>query len=232
MKITMVHGQNHKGSTYQIGRILAEQLAREEEITEFFLPRDLNHFCLGCYACVEEETACPFYQQKKQLADAMEAADVLIFTTPNYCMAPSGPMKAMIDLFFQYWIPHRPRQAMFFKKAVVIATTAGMGARQAIGPVKRTLKYWGVPYVKSYGLAVQAAGWTEVSAQKKRKIETDMAALAKRVRTEKAGKPSLYIRLLFQMMVLTRRKPEDQTAEKKYWAEHGWLEKKRPWRLS
>ena len=139
MKITIRHGQNHKGSTYHIGRILAELLEQEENITEFFLPRDLNHFCLGCYTCIEDEGKCPFYEEKKRIADAMETADLLIFTTPNYCMAPSAPLKAFIDLFYQYWIPHRPRKCMFSKKAVVISTTAGAGAGQAIKTVKRTL---------------------------------------------------------------------------------------------
>lgn len=36
MKITMIHGQNHKGSTYHIGRMLAETLETEDNITEFF----------------------------------------------------------------------------------------------------------------------------------------------------------------------------------------------------
>ena len=54
MKITIIHGQNHKGSSYHIGRILAEKLAGEQEITEFFLPRDLNHFCLGCCTCIAD----------------------------------------------------------------------------------------------------------------------------------------------------------------------------------
>ncbi len=36
-------------------------LASEQEITEFFLPRDLEHHCLGCYACLEDETKCPFF---------------------------------------------------------------------------------------------------------------------------------------------------------------------------
>lgn len=43
-----------------MGRILADKLAEEEDIIEFFLPRDLNHFCLGCYSCIEDETKCPF----------------------------------------------------------------------------------------------------------------------------------------------------------------------------
>lgn len=55
MKIVMIHGQNHKGSTYHISRMLSEQLAEEKDIREFFLPKDLNHFCLGCYTCMDKE---------------------------------------------------------------------------------------------------------------------------------------------------------------------------------
>ena len=34
MKIAMIHGQNHRGSTYHIGAIAAEKLGGE--VTEFF----------------------------------------------------------------------------------------------------------------------------------------------------------------------------------------------------
>ena len=40
MNIVIINGQNHKGSTYHIGRMLAERVGGN--ITEFFLPRD---FC-------------------------------------------------------------------------------------------------------------------------------------------------------------------------------------------
>ena len=42
MKITMVHGQNHKGSTYHIGKMLADKLGGE--VTEFFLPKRFRAF--------------------------------------------------------------------------------------------------------------------------------------------------------------------------------------------
>lgn len=231
MKIVMIHGQNHKGSTYHIGRMLAEQLALQEDITEFFLPGDLNHHCLGCYTCLEDETKCPFYDEKKVIADAMEKADLLIFTTPNYCMAPSAPMKAFIDLFFQYWISHRPRKSMFSKKAVVLSTTAGIGAGAAIKPIKRTLAYWGVPYVKTYGLAVQATKWSEVNEDTKNKIRKDMTVLAKKVKSARIGKPSLYIRLLFDMMASIRKKnPDYMASETVHWKENGLLNKEKPWK--
>ena len=51
MIITVINGQNHKGSTYNIGKILVGNLG-ENEVHEFFLPRDLNHFCTGCCSCI------------------------------------------------------------------------------------------------------------------------------------------------------------------------------------
>lgn len=230
MKIVMIHGQNHKGSSYHIGRILAEKLATEQEITEFFMPKDLNHHCLGCYTCVESEEKCPFYEEKQIIANAMESAELLIFTTPNYCMAPSAPLKAFMDLFFQYWIPHRPRKSMFSKKAVVISTAAGTGMGAAIKPIKRMLAYWGVPYVKTYGIAVQASKWSEVKDAKKDKVRKDMSALAKKIKSAKIGKPSPYIRILFSIMASTRKKnPDYMASESVHWKENGWLDGEKPW---
>lgn len=50
MKITVVYGQNHKGSTYRIARMLAEKL--DGDISEIFLPRDFGEFCVGCAKCI------------------------------------------------------------------------------------------------------------------------------------------------------------------------------------
>ena len=61
MKITVIHGQSHKGSTYNIARQLCDKLGGE--VTEFFLPRDLGEFCLGCGGCFVDETKCPHYEK-------------------------------------------------------------------------------------------------------------------------------------------------------------------------
>ncbi|MBO5459382.1 MAG: flavodoxin family protein, partial [Lachnospira sp.] len=107
MKITVINGQNHKGSTYHIGKLLIDNICCEKEVTEFFLPRDLNHFCAGCYNCIEDETKCPYYKEKNIIMQAVEQSDLLIFTTPVYCMALSAPLKAFIDLTFTYWLSHK-----------------------------------------------------------------------------------------------------------------------------
>lgn len=68
------------------------------------------------------------YEKKERIMDAVEKADLLISTTPTYCMRASSPMKALIDLTFTYWMSYKPRVCIFSKKAVVISTAAGTGA--------------------------------------------------------------------------------------------------------
>lgn len=229
MKILLIHGQNHKGSTYHIGRMLAEQF-EDSEITEFFLPRDLNHFCTGCYACLEDESRCPCYNEKKPILDAMEKANLLIFTTPTYCMRASAPMKAFIDLTFTYWMPHSPRSAMFSKKAVAITTAAGIGTKPALKDITNTLFYWGVPCVWDYGIAVQAMSWQQVSDKKKAKIRRDIEKLAKAVEKKKV-RASIKTKVIFSAMRMMQNKGWGSSPqEKAYWQAQGWLDKSRPWK--
>ncbi|MEA4815063.1 MAG: NAD(P)H-dependent oxidoreductase [Oscillospiraceae bacterium] len=231
MKIVMIHGQNHSGTTWHMGRILADKLAGEEDIIEFFLPRDLNHFCLGCYACIEDETKCPYWGEKKKLLDAMEQADLFIFTTPNYCLAPSGAMKSLIDLFFDLWMVHRPKAWMFSQRAVVLSASAGASCKKAVGPVKDSLFYWGVPYIKTYGLAVQAANWDMVKPEKKEKIERHLTKLASKIHADEGPRVGFKTKFIFNMMKMTHVKGWDSSpVEKQYWEERGWLGKTRPWK--
>lgn len=231
MKIVMINGQNHKGSTYNMGKLLIDNMGDDNEVKEFFLPRDLNHFCLGCYSCIEDPTKCPFYEEKDAIMSEIEKADLLVFTTPNYCMAPSAPMKSFIDLTFTYWISHSPRGYMFNKKAVVFSTAAGIGAKDAIKPITRTLFYWGVPYVKSYGLSVQASSWKGVKPEKKMKIEKDIKALAKKIKKVKKIRVPFKNKFMFNMMAnMQKANMGSSPVEKEYWEKLGWLGKERPWK--
>lgn len=231
MKIVMVHGQNHKGSTYNIGRMIANKLCDEDNIVEFFLPRDLNHFCLGCYACIEDDTKCPFYEVKNKIMAEIESADVLIFTTPTYCMRASAPMKSFIDLTFNYWMIHKPRRCMFNKRAIVVSTAAGIGTKTAIKDITNTLLYWGVPQILSYGISVQAMNWNGVSDSKKQKIEKDTTRIVDKILKRKCAKVGTKTKALFMMMRMMQKKGWGSgEAEKEYWEQNGWMGKERPWK--
>lgn len=230
MKIVLIHGQNHKGSSYHIGRMIADKITGENEITEFFLPKDLNHFCTGCYRCIEEDGLCPFYEDKRIIMESVEEADLLIFTTPTYCMRASAPMKAFIDLTFNYWMVHKPRACMFEKKAVVVSTAAGMGTKNAIKDITTALTYWGVPQMIRYGRAVQAAGWAGVSDAHKAKIACDTDKIAARLSTGKKPHVGLKTKMLFSMMRMMQKKGWGAgEAETAYWDAQGWLGRHRPW---
>ena len=229
MRIVLLHGQNHKGSTYHIGRMIADKIAGENEITEFFFPKDLNHFCAGCYLCIEDAAACPYYHEKKRILDAVDTADLLIFTTPTYCMHVSAPLKSFFDLTFDLWMSHRPMESMFTKKAVIVSTAAGAGIKSAIKDVKDALLYMGVPKIIPYGLSVQAMNWAQVSEKKKAKIEKDTSAIAKKLNDQK---PPVGIKTRFLFMMLRKMQKKgwnSSTVETVYWKEKGWLDGKKPW---
>ena len=229
MKLVLIHGQNHKGSTYTIGRKIADKMAADE-VVEFFLPRDLNHFCVGCYACIDDVTKCPFFEEKNRIMTDVETADVLIFTTPTYCMRASAPMKSFIDLTFNYWMSHRPRTCMFNKKAIVVSTAAGIGSKKAAKDIMEALFYWGIPYIETYAINIQAMNWDGIKEHKKQKIEKDTTKIAAKV-LRKSARVGIKTKTLFMLMRMMQLKNFGSgDADRAYWEQKGWLEKGRPWK--
>lgn len=231
MDIVIINGQNHKGTTYHMGKLLAEKLTTEDKIQEFFLPKDLNHFCLGCYACIDDETRCPYWREKEVIINAMQNADLLIFTTPNYCLSPSGAMKSFLDLMFDYWMVHKPKEWMFNKRAVILSASAGASCKNALNVIKTSLTYWGIPYIKIYGLPVHAMSWDMTNSKTKAKIERVLTSMAKGINTSKPPHIGIKTRALFFIMSKMHSCGWDSSpTEKQYWAERGWLNGKRPWK--
>ncbi|MPM77439.1 hypothetical protein SDC9_124442 [bioreactor metagenome] len=120
---------------------------------------------------------------------------------------------------------------MFCKKAAVISTTAGAGASQAIKGVAKTLFYWGVPFIRSYGIGVQAMNWESVKDKKKAKIDRDITKLAKKLSDAGAPRVNIKTKILFNMMRNMQKAGWGSSpVEKHYWSACGWLDKKRPWK--
>ena len=230
-KIVMLYGQNHKGSTYNIARMILEKIEGEKTVTEFFFPRDLNHFCQGCDSCIEDMKLCPFYEEKEKIIKAIDEADILIVATPTYCMHMSAPLKSFFDLTFDMWMPHKPMESMFSKKAVIVSTAAGAGTKSAIKDVKDCLFYMGVPYIIKYGINVQAMSFTGVSEKKKQKIDKDTSAIARKLSSDSKPHVGIATKFMFLMMRISNLKGlNSSVSETEYWREKGWLDKNRPWK--
>ena len=231
MKIVMIHGQDHKGSTWHTAEELVNRITADKEIEEFFLPRDLEHFCLGCYACIQDREACPYWEDKRQIDRALREADLLIFTTPTYCMLPSAPMKAFMDLFFTNWMSHKPYPEMFSKRAAVLSTAAGAGAKKAAKGIAEMLLYWGVPEIHVYGTAVNASSWEGIPEKKKARILKKMEKLGRKL--SRSGEPKAGIRTKFLFALMKKMQKSGWGAgpeEKVYWQTQGWLDGKKPWK--
>jgi NAD(P)H-dependent FMN reductase len=195
----------------------------------------MYHFCTGCYSCIEDETACPFWDDKKPFIDAMEKADVMIFTTPTYCLAPTGAMKSFLDLCCDLCMIHRPKPWMFRKRAVILSASAGSPCRKTIRTVRDSLDLWGVPCVTGYGTPVRATSWEGVSPDIKAKIDRALDDIAAKIKAgAETGRPphaSLKMRIMFLVIRKLHASGWDASPkEKEYWESHGWLGSVRPWR--
>ena len=230
MKVVMIHGQSHKGSTYHIAEMIAEKL--KGEITEFFLPKDFDEFCVGCANCFEKsEMLCPHYEQLKPITEAIDQADVMILASPVYVYHVTGAMKAFLDHYGYRWMVHRPEESMFAKQAVCISTAAGRGMKSTNRDMADSTFFWGVAKTYKYGVAVAAVSWDNVKPELKKRIDKKMTAIADKIK-KNAGciKPGIKIRAFFHVMRLMQKSGWNE-ADRSYWKEKGWTEKKRPWKM-
>ncbi len=229
MKITILHGQSHKGSTYHIARMLADKL--EGEVTEFFLPRDFGEFCVGCTQCFEQsETLCPHYEKLQPITQAIDQADVLILASPVYVYHATGAMKALLDHYGYRWMVHRPQEAMFRKQGVCISTAAGAGIKTTNRDMADSLFFWGVPKIYRYGVAVLETSYTRVNAKIKANIDRKTTKLAQTIRRKHGRvKPGLKTKGFFAIVRMLHKIGWNEV-DIIYWKEKGWEEKARPWK--
>ena len=228
MKIAVIHGQSHKGSTYNIAKELCGKLGGE--VAEFFLPKDFDCFCTGCAACFTDETKCLHYEKLKPITEAMDEADVIIFTSPVYVMHATGSMKAFLDHYGYRFMVHRPEERMFGKQAVCISTAAGAGMGSTVKDMADSAFFWGIAKTYKLGVAVMETRWEMVKPDIKAKIDRKTTSLAKKI-SGKAGKikPGIKTKGFFTFMSVMQKNGFNP-ADVEYWKEKNWTSGKRPWK--
>ena len=206
MKIVIIHGQSHEGTTCHIARILAEKL--NGATLEFFLPQDFNHFCIGCTTCfIKSEINCPHYKQLKPITDALNEADVIILASPVYVYHVTGAMKSFLDHYGYRWMVHRPEAKMFGKQAVCISTAAGAGMKSTNKDMADSTFFWGCARTYKFGVGVQAVSWDEVSSKIRAKVERNIVKLSSKI-NKRCGKvkPSIKTKVFFTIMRMMQKK--------------------------
>jgi len=168
MKIAVFHGSPRKGNTYKATKIFMDELSKcgDVQYSEFFLPKAIPEFCIGCQLCLgNPHERCPHSQYIAPILKAILDADALIFTTPHYgACSMSSCMKNLLDHLDFLTLTVAPRTELFHKKAFIISTATGSTA--AIKPIKKYLKNWGVNRVYSLGFRMFIDKW-EMMPEKK-----------------------------------------------------------------
>lgn len=235
MKVIVIYGSMRKGSTYNCVQVFLESITDKiTEKREFFLPKDMPHFCKGCFSCfINGEETCPHYKEMKLITKVLEDADLIILASPVYVSDVSGQMKSFLDHLAYRWMVHRPHPEMFKKIGLVISTAAGAGTRTTNKTMKRSLVFWGVNKIYSYGVNVAASEWNEVNIKKKKKIERQLSKLgnkiAKIAMTLNNSKPNYCTRMLFNIMKIGHKHNTWNETDYNYWKVNGWLNGKKPW---
>ena len=235
MKIAVINGNARHGSTWHCMDLLKQELSRlgEIEVMEFTMPRDMPHFCNGCFSCFSNgESTCPHADHVSPIVTALEEADLVVLTSPVYALDVSGQLKAMLDHLCFMWLSHRPNPKMFNKVGLTLSTTAGAGLSHTTKTMQNSLKFWGVKKRFSLKEAVSAMKWDEIPLKKQTKIKRDVEIMAKKV-TKTVNNihqvPSPLLRsFMFMVMKQMMKKNTWNPTDKNHWESQGWLSGNKP----
>ncbi len=230
VQLCVIHGSpNSKGNTVQAyKRFESFLIERDPGITvkEFHLQKDFNEFCRGCYTCfLKSEEKCPHRAKLKPILEAMFDADGLVFTSPSYVLAESAQMKAFLDHLGWLFLPHRADPRMFTKSAMLIATAAGAGTKQANKCVRRSLRFWGVPSILRRGFNLFEIDMEKVKEKRMAKLDKRLCRDADRFYRSLHRKKHVNLFtwvLLKALRPMIKSHPADNI-DKMYWKKMGWV---------
>lgn len=229
MKITVINGTQVRQCTYHIKEMFLSVLRDKNEITEFYLPNDLPHFCCGCKNCFFiDESRCPHADCIKPIWEAMMEADLLVFAYPVYALRAPAQVKSLLDHLCCHWMVHRPEPGMFRKRAVILTNSIGAPNGPAQSDVKTSLSWMGVSKVYSLGFGLmEGVIWNELSAKKRGRIEKKVYELAIKCRRVTPPHKSIRVRCYFmacralQKSLLKRQ--GTPSADGQHWIDNGWI---------
>ena len=197
-----------------------ESLSSDSIFEEIHLSEYNLAFCTGCSNCFRKgHEFCPHNKTVQDIIDKITWADGVIFATTTFNMQPTALTKNLIDhLCFML---HRP--FFFTKKALIISTTAGIGASNAVTYLAGTLR--GLGFNKCYEFPVTSHSWNAFVMNEKTKKKC--TAIARKfhsdVSSKKLHSPTWLILIpynLFRGMSLSYTKgSEYEYIDGKHWTE-------------
>lgn len=147
MNITIIypHKRKTKSSTYGIAQMVLDRLLSDGTLHEFYLPQDMPHVCVGCYACMNgREDKCGGHEYMQKLIAAIDDSELIVFCAPTYVYHAPGQVKTLLDHFAYRWLVHRPDLSLMCRQALIITTAAGGGMKSTVRDLRDSMNYWGI----------------------------------------------------------------------------------------
>lgn len=161
----IINGSPHRGNTWALVNQIKKSIAALSPVSVFEEIDLMNlnlPFCAGCSLCFRKgHECCPHFKTMKTIFERIEWSDGLIFATTTFNMHPTALTKNLIDHFC--FMLHRPH--FFTKKALIISTTAGIGAGEAAKYIDGTLR--GMGFNKCYKFPITTHSWNAYSLDDK-----------------------------------------------------------------
>ncbi|MDI9468628.1 MAG: NAD(P)H-dependent oxidoreductase [Bacillota bacterium] len=213
MKILVMNGSPHRGNTWRLTQCVREMIQQWDktvEFTELHLTDIGLPFCTGCSNCFRKgHRYCPHNEKIQPIMDLIDKSDAVIFSVSCFQGHLTGIMKNFTDHLA--FLIHRPRY--FYKKALIISTTGGVGADSTTKALAATLAGWG--FNKSYQLPIAAYSWNayEPGGRDLQKTEKAATRFYQDVKSNSFHPPSIGVLIpfnLFQAMC------SDKDGDKQY----------------
>ncbi len=192
---------------------------------DLFLSKLNLPFCIGCNQCfLKGENSCPHSPMIQTIVAKITQCDGLIITTPTYSLQVPGVLKCWLDHMAYHF--HRPN--FFNKKALVVVTTAGGGAKSTGQYVKDVLGCWGINHIRVLPLRCFSFNYSP------KEKDLEQISLVANTFYEDVSSNILYppsLKRLFMFNLwrsMAASGEEDQTADYLYWLNMNLLDKPYP----
>lgn len=199
MKYLVFNGSPHKGNTWQLAKLIQEDLQEispESTFEEIHLADLGLPFCTGCSLCFRKgHENCPHHEIMQKIIDKIDESDGMIFAMTTFNMQPNALVKNLID--HMCYMLHRPH---FFKnKAIVVTTTGGVGGKSAVNYLTGWLK--GIGFNYCYKLPIASHSWNAYKINDKTKLKCKKLAekFHKDVSSNKMHEPTFTVLIIYNL---------------------------------
>ena len=234
MNITVIYPNKRKklSVTYGTAHLVIDRLLRGGELYEFYLPADMPHVCMGCYACFNGHSErCGGYEYMERIIAAMEKSELIIICAPSYVYHAPGQIKTLLDHFGYRWMVHRPDLSFMKKQALIITSAAGGGLRSTVKDIEDSMNYWGIGRTHKITQSVWGYNWSSLPERFLKSITKKAERVSAKIENLSAGfTPSVKVKAIFYLYRLFHKGRKMSEVDDSYWYEKGYVSGK-PWKV-